>query len=136
LPAILVIRLPLFPGLRIKLWSNYSHELAREILAGALDLALTTGIPETPKLSCLKLAESPFYIAMSSGDPLAGQRQVRLRDMQDRTWVLFSRHVGPHLYDMIQRGTAATGAGASDLHHVSSPEEAVGSIAEERRSPG
>ena len=46
---LLAIRLPLFPGLRIKLWSNYSHELAREVITGSLDLALTTGIPRNAK---------------------------------------------------------------------------------------
>jgi DNA-binding transcriptional LysR family regulator len=122
---ILAIRLPLFPGLRIKIWSNYSHELAREVTAGSLDLALTTGIPENGKLSCLKLADNPFYIAMPSNDPLAALRQIRLKDMQDRNWVMFSRHVSPHLYDMVQRRTSEAGVGVTDLHHVSSPEEAV-----------
>lgn len=122
---ILSIRLPLFPRLKIKLWSNYSHELARELMAGDLDIALTTGIPENSKLSFLKLAESPFYVAMSSGDPLATLRQLRLSDMQSRTWVLFTPHVGPYLYKMIEREASAAGVSASDLHHFSSPEEAV-----------
>jgi DNA-binding transcriptional LysR family regulator len=128
---LLAIRLPLFPGLRIKLWSNYSHELAREVMTGSLDLALTTGIPEMPKLSCLKLVDRSFFIAMSSDDPLATQRQVRLKDMQNRNWVLFSRHVGPYLYDMIQREASAAGVSAADLQHVSIPEEAVPLILED-----
>ncbi|HEY1804897.1 MAG TPA: LysR family transcriptional regulator [Terracidiphilus sp.] len=119
------IRLPLFPTLRIKIWSNYSHELAKQVMAGTLDVALTTGVPENPKLSCLKLAESPFYIAMSSADPLASLRQVRFGDMQDRNWVLFARHVSPHLHDSIQQHASAAGVKASDIHHVASPEEAV-----------
>lgn len=122
---ILAIRLPLFPGLRIKLWSNYCHELAKEVAAGSLDLALTTGIPESAKLSFLRVAEAPFYIAMSSDDPLSGLKQVRLRDMRDRNWVMFSRHVNPHLYDTVQQQASSAGVGAADLHHVSSPEEAV-----------
>ncbi|MGH9587159.1 MAG: LysR family transcriptional regulator substrate-binding protein, partial [Acidobacteriaceae bacterium] len=76
----LSIRLPLFPGLKIKVWSNYSHELAREVIAGALDLALVTGIPDTPKLSSLKVADVPPYVAMSNDDPLAGCRDLRLED--------------------------------------------------------
>lgn len=124
------IRLPLFPRLRIKLWSNYSHELARELTVGELDLALITGIPENPKLSYLKLAEGPFYIAMSSSDSLAAQRQVRLQDMRNRNWVLFSRHVGPYLYEMVQREASELRISASDIHHFSSPEEAVPLILE------
>jgi len=127
---ILSVRLPLFPRLKIKLWSNYSYELAREVMVGSLDLAVTTGIPENPELSCLKLAEGAFYIALSSRNPLAARRELRLRDLRSRNWVLFSRHVGPYLYDMIEREAAATGIRASDLHHVSSPEEAIPLILE------
>ncbi|HWH60645.1 MAG TPA: LysR family transcriptional regulator [Terriglobales bacterium] len=129
---ILATRLPLFPGLRIKVWSNYSHELVRGLMAGSLDLAVTTGVPENGKLSCLKLAENPFYIAMSSDDPLSGSKRVALRDMQGRNWVMFSRHVNPHLYDMIQRYASVAGVDATDLHHVSSPEEAVPLIFEDK----
>ena len=127
---ILSVRLPLFPGLKIKLWSNYSYELAREVMVGSLDLAVTTGIPENPRLSCLKLAEGIFYIALSSRNPLAARREFRLRDLHSRNWVLFSRHVGPYLYDMIEREAAVAGVRASDLYHVSSPEEAIPLILE------
>jgi DNA-binding transcriptional LysR family regulator len=43
--TMLSIRLPLFPGMRTKLQSNYSNELARLVIAGDLDVALTTGVP-------------------------------------------------------------------------------------------
>ena len=124
------IRLPLFPKLRIKLWSNYSHELVRELAVGDLDLALVTGIPENPKLSYLKLAEGPFYIAMSSHDALAGQRQVELQDMRNRDWVLFSPHVGPYLYETVQHVASESDIRASEIHHFSTPEEAVPLILE------
>ncbi|HZP06419.1 MAG TPA: LysR family transcriptional regulator [Terracidiphilus sp.] len=127
---ILAIRLPLFPGLKIKIWSHFSHELAREVSTGSLDIAVTTGIPDTSKLSSLKLAENPFYIAMAWNDPLSALKQVRLRDMQDRNWVMFSRHVNPYLYDRIQRQASTDGVSGADLHHVSSPEEAVPLILE------
>jgi DNA-binding transcriptional LysR family regulator len=57
--TVLAVRLPLFPGMKTKLWSNYSHELAHQVVAGTLDLAIVTGIPETPRLSHLKLASIP-----------------------------------------------------------------------------
>lgn len=122
--TLLSIQLPLFRGLRIKLWSNYSHELARQVIAGTLDLALITGVPETPKLSALKVSDSPFYIAMSLHDPLAALKEIRLEDMQDRNWILFSRHVSPTLYDAIQRVASEKKVGAHDMQHVTSAEEA------------
>ena len=123
--TLLSIQLPLFPGLRVKLWSDYSHELARQVIAGTLDLALITGIPDTPKLSSLKVADNSFYIAMSMNDPLALHKELQLNEMRDRNWVLFSRHVSPHMYELIQRKASEIGVSASDHHHVTSAEEAV-----------
>lgn len=122
---LLSIRLALFPGLKLKFWSNYSHELAHEVIAGNLDLALITGVPETPKLSCLRLGENPFYIALSMDDPLAAQKELALKDMQNRNWILFSRHVSPYLYDAIQTQASDAGVSSSDQHHVTGPEESI-----------
>jgi DNA-binding transcriptional LysR family regulator len=51
--TLLSIHLPLFPDMKIKLWSNYSNESAQRVIAGALDLALITGVPHKPKLSTM-----------------------------------------------------------------------------------
>lgn len=122
---LLAIHLPLFPDLKVNFWSYHSHELVREILAGNLDLALTTGIPDTPRLSCLTLQGSPLYVAMSEQEPLAGLRELRLEDAQNRNWILFSRHVNPFLEDMIQVRTSEAGVHAASQHHVTTAEEAV-----------
>jgi DNA-binding transcriptional LysR family regulator len=130
--TLLSVRLPLFPGMRIKLWSNYSHELAHQVIAGALDLALITGVPETPKLSALKVADNPFYIAMSQDDELGVHREVRVDDMHNRNWILLGRHANAYLYDTIQLVATDKGTRASDIHPVTSPEEAAELILEHR----
>jgi DNA-binding transcriptional LysR family regulator len=124
------VRLPLHPGLRISWSSNYSHEVAREVMAGTLDLALTTGVPETPKLTFLKLADHPFYVAMSRTDSLVARREIRLSDTHKRNWVLFARQVSPHLYELLQHEAARAGVGSFELHHVMSADEAVPLILE------
>lgn len=121
----LAVHLPFHPGLRIQWSSNSSHEIAHDVIAGTLDLALTTGLPENPKLTCLKMAEEPLYIAMSRNDCLATHREVRLTHMHNRNWVLFSRNVSPHMYDTLQREAARAGVGSSELHHVTGADEAV-----------
>jgi DNA-binding transcriptional LysR family regulator len=76
--TLLSIQLPLFPWLRIELTSQYSCDLAHEVLAGGLYLAIPTGPPESPLLTTVKVNEALFYIAMSKRDALAGQpRQGR-----------------------------------------------------------
>lgn len=82
--TVMSIRLPLFIGMRIKLWSNLSHELANQVTAGSLDLAIVTGIPVTPKLTHLRLADNPYYIAMSGNDPLASKREIHLEEAHER----------------------------------------------------
>jgi len=83
--------------MRVKLWSNYSNELAHQVIAGTLDLALTTGVPDNPKLSLLKLADNPFYIAMSLDDELAAHRELHMEDLHNRNWILLGRHANAHL---------------------------------------
>ena len=41
------IQLPLFPDLKVKLWSSFSPELAQQVASGGLDLALITETTKT-----------------------------------------------------------------------------------------
>lgn len=130
--TLLSVRLPLFPGLSVKLWSNFSNENARQVVAGALDLALIAGVPDDPKLSFLNLADDPFYIAMPLEDELAADREIRMSDMQNRNWILLGRHANQHLYDLIQHVASDNGVRIADTHHVTSPEEASELIRERK----
>jgi DNA-binding transcriptional LysR family regulator len=121
--TLLSVRLPLFPGMRVKLWSNYSNELARQVIAGTLDLALITGVPDTPKLTALKVADNPFYISMSLDDELAMKRELRMEDLHNRNWIVLARHANAHLYDTIQVVASDKGIRPSDVFQVMTPEE-------------
>ena len=118
------VRLPLYPGLRIKLWSNYSHELAREVIVGKLSMALIAAVPDTPKLNLLTVAEHPLYIAFSTDDPLVYHKELHLQDLNGREWILPAQHANPHLYELIQVATLENGITATDKHYVMSAEEA------------
>jgi DNA-binding transcriptional LysR family regulator len=122
--TLLSVRLPLFPGMKVKLWSNYSNELAQQVIAGTLDLAVITGVPDTSKLALLKIADDPFYISMSMDDELAARREVRLEHIHNRNWILLGRHAYAHLYGMIHSVASAEGIYPSDVHAFTSPEEA------------
>jgi len=119
-----MVRLPLFPVLKVKFWSNYSHELARQVVAGKLDMALITAVPSMPALSHLTVAESPIYIALSTDDPLARYKELRLQDMNGRDWILPAQHANPHLYELIRRAISEKGVTVSDVHYVTTAEEA------------
>ena len=122
--TLLSIHLPLFPEMKIKLWSNFSNESAQRVVAGTLDLALITGVPHKPKLSTMNIANNPYYIVMSVDDELASHREVRLEQMKSRNWMLLGQHANAYLYDQIQSVASDKGVHPSDLYHFTSPEEA------------
>jgi len=92
--------------MKIKLWSNYSNELAQQLINGKLDVALITGVPSKSKLSTLEVATNPYYVAMRTGDELAAHREVRLDQMERRLWVLLGPHINAYLYDQIMAVTS------------------------------
>ena len=123
--TLLSIHLPLFPHLKLKLWSNYSHELARQVTSGRLDMALVAAVAETPRLSMRALAESSMYIALQEENHLAGQKELHLEEMRDCAWILPAPHVNPFLYATIQTVASEKGVMAADVHHVMTAEEAT-----------
>jgi DNA-binding transcriptional LysR family regulator len=122
--TLLSIQLSLFPEMRIKLWSNFSNELARQVSTGTLDLAVITGVPSKPQLSVLNIADNPFYITMSMEDELSAYHEVRLEQMHKRNWMLLGKHANAHLYDTIHSVGADGGVHPSDIYQFTSPEEA------------
>jgi len=122
--ALLSIQLPLFPGLKIKQWSHYSHELVQLVALGKLDMALVTAVPDTPKLNLLTVAEAPAYLALAKEHPLSGRKELRFADMHDTEWILPAPHVNPHFHEMIRTAAVETGIAARDVHHVMTAEEA------------
>jgi DNA-binding transcriptional LysR family regulator len=123
--AIQSIQLSLFPGLKVKLWSNFSHELARMVANGNLDLALVLAIPDSPLLSFLSVTESPGYIALPKNDAVAGNAELSLNDLRAHEWILPAPHINPFVTEMIQAEASAKNVVASDTHTYTTAEEAL-----------
>jgi DNA-binding transcriptional LysR family regulator len=122
--AIQSIQLSLFPGLKVKLWSNFSHELARMVAAGNLDMALVMAIPDSPSLSFLSVTESPGYIALPKNDAVAGSVELRLEALCAHEWILPAPHINPYITEMIQAEASAKNIVAPDSHTFTTAEEA------------
>jgi DNA-binding transcriptional LysR family regulator len=119
-----------FPRMRVELSSQYSFDLAHEVLAGGLDLGIVTEPPESPLLTTAKIAEAPFYIAMSEEDVLARHASVTLEHLAERCWILFERRLHPTVYDNVMTTAEAKGVAPLRIHHVTAPEEAFPCVAE------
>jgi len=122
--AIQSIQLPLFPRMKVKLWSNFSHELARMVATGNLDLALVVAIPDSPSLSFLSVTESPRYIALPRNDAVARSVELRLEDLRAHEWILPAPHINPYITEMIQAEASAKNIVAPDTHTFTTAEEA------------
>lgn len=119
-----------FPRMRIEMSSQYSFELAREVLAGVLDLGIATEPPASPLLTTGKIAEAPFYIAMSELDELARRASVSLENLADRCWVLFERRLHPTVYDNVMAAAERKGVVPKRIEHITGPEEAFPRVAD------
>lgn len=128
--TLLSVQKALFPQIRIELSSQYSFDLAHDILAGGLDLGIATEPPESPLLTSSKIAEAPFYIAMSENDLLAHHPSITLEQLADRCWILFERRLHPTVYDSVMAAAEAKGIAPQRTQHVTAPEEAFPCVAE------
>lgn len=122
--TLLSVHLPLFPGMKLKVWSNFSNDLVQQVIAGSIDVAVVTGVPDNTKLRLETIADNPFYIALSMQDDLSRLREISLKDMDDRDWLLLGQHANPYLYEMIQTVASDRGVRPSDIHAFTSPDEA------------
>lgn len=128
--TLLSVKLPLFPQLKIELSQHFSCDLIREVLAGALDLAIATEPPQAGRLTMVKVTESPFYIAMSKDDELAAEPSVTLKALAGRPWIIFERTLHPPVYDSVMRLARECNIAAAKIHHIVVPEDAYPFIAD------
>ena len=114
----------MFPKLKLELVSQYSVELAHELMAGAIDLAIATEPPESASLTRVKVTEAPFYIAMSKHHELATCASITLPMLHKHRWILFERRLHPPVYDKVLRMAESQNAIPKSIGHVTMPEEA------------
>ena len=113
-----------FPRISIALSSQYSFDLAHEVIAGTVDLGIATQPPESSLLTTAKIGQSSFYIGMSEKDVLAQFPFVTLEHLADRCWILFDRHLHPTLYDNVLTVAEAKLVTPRRVQHIAAPEEA------------
>jgi DNA-binding transcriptional LysR family regulator len=122
--TLLAVKVPLFPQLQIELSQQFSCDLIRDVLAGELDLAIANEPAESKRLTMVKVAESPFYIAMSEEDDLAYESFITLDSLAGRPWVIFERRMHPPVYDTVMRVALERKIVPAAVRHIMVPEDA------------
>jgi DNA-binding transcriptional LysR family regulator len=87
------------PGLRLELREMTSAEQVAALERGELDLGLLR--PPAAGLSTRLICREPLLLALPAGHRLAGREEVDGGELDGEPFVLFPRHKGPGLYDLI-----------------------------------
>jgi DNA-binding transcriptional LysR family regulator len=128
--AILAIRLPLYPKLRIQLISEFSSELVRSVMAGELNLALVTAPPETSQITAAAFAETCLYAALPQTHAAAQKEHITLQDLARDEWILFARRVYPVVHDAIMAAAQREGIAPKHAHDILTAQQAVHLVSE------
>ncbi len=123
--AILAIRLPLYPKLRIQLVSEFSSELVRSVMAGELNLALVTAPRENSQITAVAFAQSPLYAALPQTHAAAQKEHIALQDLARDEWILFARRVHPVVHDEIVDAARREGIAPKHAHIILTAQQAV-----------
>ena len=128
--AILAIRLPMYPKLRIHLISDFSRELVRSVMAGDMNLALVTAPPESSRITAAAFAQTRFYAALPLTHAAAQKEEVRLQDLARDEWILFARRAHPIIYEAIIDAAQRQGIAPKQAHDIHTVEQAVHLVSE------
>ena len=129
--AILAIRLPVYPKLRIRLMSQFSIELLRSVLAGELNLALVTAPPEDTKITAVPFALTPLYAVLPQTHEVAQKEHIGLQDLAKDDWILLARRVHPVVHDAIMDAARREGIAPKHAHDIITAQQAVHLVSEQ-----
>jgi DNA-binding transcriptional LysR family regulator len=128
--AVLAIRLPMYPKLRIQLVSGYSSELVRSVMAGDLNLALVTAPPENPRITAAVFARTHLYAALPQTHAAAQKEDIALQDLAGDEWILFARRAHPVVHDAIMDAAQREGITPRHVHDIHTVQQAVHLVSE------
>jgi DNA-binding transcriptional LysR family regulator len=123
--AILAIRLPMYPKLRIQLISEFSSELVRRVTAGDLNLALVTAPPESSRITAAAFAQTHLYAALPQTHSAAQKEEIAFQDLAKDEWILFARRSHPVVRDAIMDAAQRQGIAPKHAHDILTAQEAI-----------
>lgn len=106
------------PDLSLTLMEGLTSDLENRIATGQLDGAILATVPGDSHLKDIALYDEPFWIALSSGHPLAGQETIDLRELVNEELLLLAD--GHCLRDQaLEACHAATGTANANTRETS-----------------
>jgi DNA-binding transcriptional LysR family regulator len=128
--AMLAIRLPLYPTLRIRLMTQFAMESLRSVLTGELNLALVTAPPQDLQITAVPFARAPLYAALLETHPAADKERLVLQDLANDDWILFAKRVHPLVHEAIMDAARRESIVPKHSHDIITPQQAVELVSE------
>ena len=124
--AIMAIRLPAFPNLRIQTTGQFfPTELVRSVIAGELNLALVTKPPVDAQITAVPFEQAPLYAVLPATHDAAHKDTVSLEDLAKDEWILFGPRVHPLVHDAILNAAKRVGVIPKRAHYILDAQQAV-----------
>ena len=128
--ALLAIRLPLYPKLKMRLVTRSAMESVRSVLAAELNLALVMAPPEDAQITAVAFARAPLHVALPTTHRAARKEHIALRDLATDEWILLAKHVHPIIHDAILQTAEYEGISPKNAHDVMTEHQAVHLVSE------
>lgn len=135
--AMLAIRLPLYPRLRIQLMTQFAMESIRSVLEGELNLALVMAPPQDAQITAVPFAPTPLDAALPETHSAAHKERLVLQDLAKDEWILFAKRVHPFVHEAIMNTARRESIVPKHSHNIITAQQAVrlGLGARGRRDP-
>ena len=128
--TVVTLRLPLYPRLRIRLIGQFPIELVRSVVAGELDFALVTAPTLNADITAVAFAQAPLYAALPENHPAVNSESLKLQDLADDEWILFSKRLHPIVHDTIMEVARRDGITPKYTHDAVTAEQAFQLVSE------
>lgn len=110
LPKMLPMFREQYPQVSLKLHEGTTHRILREVENGVLDLGIVRYPIFEPTTALVKLIEHDLLMAvLSKRHPLAKRKRLRLMDLADQAFIMYSSETGPSLHGRVMGIAQAAG---------------------------
>jgi LysR family hca operon transcriptional activator len=131
LPEVMRMLRDELPNIEVSVSSQYSPDLAQDLMRGKLDLAFMRAETQMPELEYRFVVKEPLLVAVPSDHRLASQHTVALEDIAGETFIGMS-NTAPALRVVIEEYLERMGVALKPAHRVDNLAMAMSLIASTR----
>lgn len=91
-----------FPELKIHFHSLMDVEQIAALDKGEIDIAFTRYVKDSPEIESVQIFTEPLALIVPKNSPLAEQRHISIKSMNNQDFIISDAHSSPELYRIIQ----------------------------------